>query len=193
MQRALADAGADVWVATDGPAAVRTARQSPPDVIILDLGMPEMDGWAVIAALKNAGVGDVPVVLQSSDDDLLSYERARREGVAAFLSKPFRLSQVIETCRRIINGARPLRGVAEREPERAVVQVRDADGNILTVGHVLDLAASGARLELEQRLAPGQRVSLTLHMSEGPQVREAEVRWATGVDGRYQHGVALRD
>jgi two-component system, OmpR family, response regulator len=193
LQRALADAGADVWVAPDGPGAVQTARQSPPDIIVLDLGMPGMDGWAVIAALKAAGVGNIPVVLQTSEGDYTSFERARREGVAAFLSKPFRLTQVIETCRRIVHGARPLQGVAEKEPDHPVVQVRDTQGNLLTSGHVLDLAPNGARLDLETPLSPGQRVTLTLHMAEALQERRAEVRWANKIDGRFHHGVALRD
>lgn len=193
LQRALADAGADVCVAPDGAAAVETAQRLSPDVILLDLGMPGMDGWAVIAALKAAGTGHIPVVLQTSTEDFPSYERARREGVAAFLSKPFRLSQVIESCRRICLGARPLQGVAEREPEAPLVQVRDAEGTLLTMGHVVDLAPHGARLDLAHALSLGQRVSLTLHVNGTPQVRQAEVRWARGVDGRFHHGLALRD
>lgn len=193
LQRALVDAGADVWVAPDGAAAVQTARNSAPDIILLDLGMPGMDGWAVIAALEAAGVGNIPVVLQTSEGDYTSYERARRVRVAAFISKPFRLSQVIETCRRIVHGARPLLGVGEKEPEQPVVQVRDAAGNLLTVGRVLDLARSGARLELEIPLSAGLGIALTLHMAEGLQERRAEVRWCNKVEGRFHHGVALRD
>ena len=193
LQRALADAGADVWVAPDGAAAVTTAKRLAPDMILLDLNMPGMDGWAVIAALKDAGVGQVPVVLQSSAVDFGTYERARKERVAAFLSKPFRLSQVIETCRRVAQGARPLLGVAEREPEPPVVHVRDAHGTLLTMGQVIDLAPSGARLDLAHPLSLGQMVSLTLHLNGVPEVRKAEVRWARGVGGRFHHGLALRE
>jgi CheY-like chemotaxis protein len=193
LQRALADAGADVWVAPDGAAAVQTAKRLSPDVILLDLAMPGMDGWAVISELQAAGVGAIPVVLQTSTEDFSSYERARKEGVAAFLSKPFRLSQVIETCRRIALGARPLQGVAEREPEAPLVQVRDHEGTLITMGHVIDLARHGARLDLAHPLNLGQLVSLTLHVNGTPEVREAEVRWANGVNGRYHHGLALRE
>jgi CheY-like chemotaxis protein len=193
LQRALKDAGADVWVAPDGAAAVLTARHESPDMILLDLAMPGMDGWAVIRALKEAGVAGIPVVLQTSTVDFSSYERARKEGIAAFVSKPFRLSHVIETCRRIAHGARPLQGVPETEPEAPLVQVRDPHGTLLTVGHVIDMAPRGTRLDLAHPLALGQMVSLTLHQNGTPEVRNAEVRWAQGVNGRYHHGLALRE
>lgn len=193
LQRALADAGADVWVAPDGGAAVQTAKRLAPDMILLDLNMPGMDGWAVIAALREAGVGQVPVVLLTSTVDFATFERARKERVAAFLSKPFRLSQVIETCRRIAHGARPLQGLPEREPEPPMVQVHDSIGTLLTVGQLLDLAPNGARLDLAHSLALGQKVSLTLHLNGVPEVRKAEVRWAQGVGGRFHHGVVLRE
>jgi CheY-like chemotaxis protein len=193
LQRALSDAGADVWVAPDGTAAVHTAKRLAPDVILLDLNMPGMDGWAVIAALKEAGVGQVPVVLQSSTVDFATFEKARKERVAAFLSKPFRLSQVIETCRRIAHGARPLQGVPEREPDPPIVQVHDAYGALITIGQLLDLAPNGARLDLAHALSLGQTVNLTLHVNGAPEVRKAEVRWAQGVGGRFHHGLALRE
>ena len=124
----LADEGYVVQTAGDGAEALRKARDLHPSLVLLDLMMPGMNGWQVIEALILAPeTAGIPVILQTTAEDLESFEKARRRGVAAFISKPFRLNEVIETCRRILEGARPLQGRSSLEHEGPAVWLREQD------------------------------------------------------------------
>lgn len=133
----------------------------------------------------------IPVVLQTSTEDFASFDRARKQGVAAFISKPFRLNEVIETCRRILEGARPLQGRSIASDEPLVAQIRDDQGNLLAVGRLVDRGGSGAQVDLESPLPLTRKVSLTVHEPSGAVTLEAEVRWVTRVGERYHHGLFI--
>jgi CheY-like chemotaxis protein len=187
---ALSEADAEVWNAADGPAALAALEASLPELILLDLMMPGMDGWQVIDRLvASPRTAAIPVVLQTSAADFQSFDRARRRGVAAFISKPFRLHEVVETCRRVLEGARPLQGRDECSKDSPAVQVRDPQGNLLAIGRLVDLAPGGAQAELETPLALSQRIVLTVHHRSGIVTLEAEVRWMSRVGERYLHGL----
>lgn len=194
LQVALEEAGADVWTAGDGPSALVILESALPDIILLDLVMPGMDGWGVLKALKaSPRTATIPVVLETSIHDLPSYTAARREGVAAFLSKPFRLNEVVETCRRILDGARPLQGKPAADTAAPEVQLRDGAGNLIGLGHLLDLAPRGAQVDLERPLAPAQAVTLVLSETSGSRTFPGEVRWVRKVGERFHHGFVLRE
>jgi CheY-like chemotaxis protein len=188
---ALTEAGADVSTAANGPDAIMMVGVAPPDLILLDLAMPGMTGWQVLEALKSSRkTAPIPVVLQTSAEDFASFDKARKLSVAAFVSKPFRLSEVVETCRRILGGARPLQGRPQPTPEEARVDVTDGAERLLTSGTLMDMATRGAQVDLEKPLTVGQRVTLVVR--EGAHAgkhHDAEIRWITQVDGRYQHGL----
>ena len=193
LETALSEAGAEVWSAPDGPAALASLESALPDLILLDLSMPAMDGWQVIDRLiASKRTSEIPVVLQTSAVDFTSFDRARRRGVAAFISKPFRLHELVETCRRILDGARPLQGRSTPLDAAPAVQVRDAQGNLLSMGRLLDLADRGAQAELESPLELAQHVVLTVHEPTGLVTLQAEVRWVTRSGDRYHHGLVLR-
>ena len=103
LETGLGDAGAEVS-GHGRRGRIRPLLESiEPELILLDLSMPGVTGWDVLESLRASGRRDgVPVILQTSADDFDSFDRARRLGVAAFISKPFRLGEVIETCRRVL-------------------------------------------------------------------------------------------
>jgi CheY-like chemotaxis protein len=191
LESALAEAGADVRTAPDGIAAIEMVALNPPELILLDLAMPGMGGWQVLESLQSSvKTSSIPVVLQTTAEDYGSFDRARKLKVAAFVSKPFRLSEVVETCRRILLGARPLQGRVEPPTTVPEVEARDAGGTALARGALIDLSESGAQVDLERPLQVGQRV--TLVVSDGGKARAPRatiVRWVTKVDGRYHHGL----
>lgn len=191
LETGLADAGAEVWTAGDGASALALLESMEPELILLDLSMPGVTGWEVLESLRAAG-RDVPVILQTSADDFDSFERARRLGVAAFVSKPFRLGEVVETCRRVLDGAVPLKGRAAPGGGLPLVQLRDPSGALLSTGRLLDLAPRGAQVDIDRALTPGQHVILTVHVAEGPLECPAEVRWVTQGGGGFQHGLAIK-
>jgi CheY-like chemotaxis protein len=87
--------GYDVGAAADGKKALASARLQHPDIILLDLMMPIMDGWQFRAAQKeDPTICDIPVVVVSALG-------SRRDiDAVAFIPKPFRVEQVLEAVER---------------------------------------------------------------------------------------------
>lgn len=87
LGRYLVRQGFEVWLAENGYEALDIVSQIKPDAIILDIFMPGMDGWEVLARLKqDPAVADVPVILASVDDD---QKHGFALGAADYLLKPF--------------------------------------------------------------------------------------------------------
>ena len=142
------------------------------------------------AQLERMAAWEINATLERLDGLALELERADPpERLAAFISKPFRLSDVVETCRRILGGARPLLGQAAQEPPAPSVQVRDGQDRLLAVGLLVDSDAGGAQIDLDAALGQGQQVVLTVIRSDGPERHQAEVRWVSGDGRRFVHGL----
>ena len=110
MQRFLTREGYRVETAASGEEGLRLARAAAPDVITLDVLMPGMDGWAVLAALKaDPRLADVPVIMLTIVDDRnLGYAL----GAAEYLVKPLDRDRLVEVIRR-------------HRPERPILVVDD--------------------------------------------------------------------
>src|SRR5262249_49317347 len=139
------------------------------------------------ASPRTAGI---PVVLETSAEDFPSYQRARRHGIAAFVSKPFRLAEVVETCRRILEGARPLQGRAEATETTPPAPLRHEANVPVVRGWLVEGDERGARVDRETPREVGRRVRLATQDSDA-EARRAEVRWVSPVAGRYHHGLAF--
>jgi len=95
---ALADEGFEVVPASNGEEALGLLRTFRPDVIVLDLMMPVMDGWQFAKELK-ARDEDIPIVLLSAARDLKAH--AREMNAADVIAKPFELSELIPKIERV--------------------------------------------------------------------------------------------
>jgi DNA-binding response OmpR family regulator len=85
----LRSAGYETSVAVDAVSAVGVARQFDPDLVLLDLGLPGGNGYAVLERLRSlASLAGVPVVVLSAWDREVNEPRALSEGATAFLAKP---------------------------------------------------------------------------------------------------------
>ena len=83
--------------AGDGAAAVRAAQEMKPDVVVLDLRLPCLDGWQVLAALQEeADLSEVPVVILTASADPRDRERARTARIADFVLKPLTADRLLE-------------------------------------------------------------------------------------------------
>jgi CheY-like chemotaxis protein len=95
-------AGHEVRVARDGPEALALADAQPPEVVLLDIGLPGMDGYEVAVRLRErdvlAGALLVAVTGYGQDEDR---RRARDAGIDLHLTKPV----AIEELRRVVAGA----------------------------------------------------------------------------------------
>jgi two-component system response regulator len=98
----LEDGGYAVRGATNGAEALEQLRQSRPDLIVLDLMMPVMDGWTFVEQCRRMQFcGDVPIVVTSASHDLpRTAERLRSMGVRTCLAKPFDVDGLLALVQR---------------------------------------------------------------------------------------------
>jgi two-component system response regulator MprA len=92
----LIEEGCEVDVAANGQEALEQVKAGLPDVILLDLNMPVMDGWAFREALRNLDQADRARIIVLTAD-FQSREKARRLGARACLTKPFELDDLLDT------------------------------------------------------------------------------------------------
>jgi CheY-like chemotaxis protein len=96
-------AGYRVLKAASGEAALETVEAEDPDVMVLDLRLPGIDGWEVIQSLSEMGCFPrIPVVLLSAQVDAATATRAVALGVHAHLAKPFSASELSQVLRRLV-------------------------------------------------------------------------------------------
>jgi CheY-like chemotaxis protein len=94
--------GYSVITTSEGSAAVTYASTQAPALILLDLMMPEMSGWQVVAALRDSPqTQQIPVVLLSARRDLPA--TARDLDVATFLEKPFDLDDLLSVVAQYVD------------------------------------------------------------------------------------------
>ncbi len=87
----------EVRGATTGTDALTVAAAHPPDVVILDLGLPDMDGTDVIAGLR--GWTDVPILVLSGRTDSLDKVEALDAGADDYVTKPFGMDELLARLR----------------------------------------------------------------------------------------------
>ena len=92
--------GYEVLEAADGEQAMERIRAHRPDVVLLDVMMPKMDGWQVLSAVKaDADLADIPVVMLTAKVQDQDQIRGWSQGAADYITKPFSplaLSQVLQ-------------------------------------------------------------------------------------------------
>jgi CheY-like chemotaxis protein len=95
--------GYRVREARDGRECVREALASPPDLLLVDLSMPELDGWGVLKALRaDEATRSVPLVAVTAFASEQDRRRAIEGGFDAYLSKPFRTKDLLDLVRRLL-------------------------------------------------------------------------------------------
>jgi two-component system, sensor histidine kinase and response regulator len=93
---ALGRLGHEIIPASDGPTALRRLALRPPDLILLDLLMPEMDGYEVCRRLReNPDWKDIPVIFLSAADDKDFIVRALESGGVDYITKPFNQAELV--------------------------------------------------------------------------------------------------
>jgi CheY-like chemotaxis protein len=87
----------DVAVTTrdDGPSGLAAVIELRPDVVILDIGLPKMDGWEVLVRIRaDESVSDVPVLVLTAHAEEESRKRADAGGADSFVTKPFQPAEL---------------------------------------------------------------------------------------------------
>jgi diguanylate cyclase (GGDEF)-like protein/PAS domain S-box-containing protein len=96
LSSTLIEQGYDVRGVVSGVMALRAARLAPPDLILLDIMMPELDGYQVCRQLKaSAQTRDIPVIFLSALDNTVDIIKAFTSGGVDYITKPFRVEEVL--------------------------------------------------------------------------------------------------
>jgi DNA-binding response OmpR family regulator len=93
----------EVLIATDGQAGLTAARQTHPDLVILDLMLPKMNGYEVCTMLKQDGQYEaIPVVLFTAKVQAKDEQIGRDCGANAYIRKPFQSKELLETIQSLL-------------------------------------------------------------------------------------------
>ena len=99
----LKGSGLKVIMAKDGVEALEIFDQHNPDLIVLDVVMPRMNGYEVCRKLKSDdGTKNVPVIMCSSKNEQFDRYWGMRQGADAYLTKPFKAGELIDTIKQLL-------------------------------------------------------------------------------------------
>lgn len=129
--------GFDVREAADGHQAVRLAQEFKPDLVLLDIMLPDIDGFEVLRRLRDTDP-DVPVLFLTAKDDLSDKLQGLNAGGDDYITKPFSLEEVVTRIRVVLRRTNPA------EVETAILKYQDLELNEDTY----DVTRAGRPVEL---------------------------------------------
>ena len=103
LEELLRSAGYGVTPARDGRAALRTFHESPTDLVVLDLSMPELDGFETLDRLRD--LSDVPVIMLTARDGEIDKVRGFRAGADDYVVKPFGRQELLARVEALLRRA----------------------------------------------------------------------------------------
>ncbi|MFP4006527.1 MAG: sensor histidine kinase [Spirulinaceae cyanobacterium] len=114
----LTEAGHEVRQAINGKQALRAVRYDPPDLILLDIRMPDMDGYQVCEELKKSeNTAHIPVIFLSALNESLDKVKAFSLGGADYIAKPFDVTEVLARVNNQLTIARQQNQLAQQNQE----------------------------------------------------------------------------
>jgi len=145
IKTVLGRAGFAVEIAPDGRQGLRAFHRLHPDVVLLDVGLPEMDGWQVLTRIRE--VSNVPVLMLTGHDLESEKVRGLRAGADDYLTKPFGNGELLARVQALLRRSRPAAGEANVYDD-GQVEI-DYDARLVRVdGHLVTLTPIEFRLLL---------------------------------------------
>ncbi len=157
---------ATVDTATDGAAALAAIQAAAPDIMLLDLEMPTMDGFGVLRALRaDPAYRDLPVIVVTGREDVDAVDRAFAAGATSFVVKPLNWRLLSHQLRYVHRTA-----LAEREAARSRAEL---------AAMLTRLAAHGANF-------------VAMAMARDPSLKAAAITFAKAADAALKHDDPVR-
>ena len=122
LSRALTERGHAVSSASTAMQALRVVLDCPPDLVILDLGLPDLDGYEMLRMLR--AISKIPVVIATARDDEAEIIRALDAGADDYVVKPFGVGQIEARVRAVLRRS----GAEDKQSEAVVVGGLRLDG-----------------------------------------------------------------
>lgn len=103
LRRLMADLGCIIAECTDGASALAAARERAPDVALVDVGLPDIDGFTLCRQLKaNPATADIPVIMVTARSDIADIERGFEAGALDYIRKPYHPRELVARVRNAI-------------------------------------------------------------------------------------------
>lgn len=166
LKEALPYYGYDVFTASDGIQALKLLSQNKFDIILLDVMMPNMNGWDTLKEIrKNVETKDVPVIMITAVDEEEKMVKGLRYGADDYIIKPFILQNLLARMEAVLRRTRR----QNREIPRKESHFTSSDNPLKTLTsrekEVLQLAAEGANnKEIAEKLVLSE-VTVKSHMN----------------------------
>ena len=161
LATSLRFAGFEVHAAGDGATALRLVKQVNPDLVVLDVMLPDMDGFTLTRRLREKG-HHVPVVFLTARDDTSDKVTGLTVGGDDYVTKPFSLEEVVARIRAVLRRTRPGDDVADDATLRYADLELDDDGHeVRRAGRTIDLSPTEFKLLRYLMLNAGRVLSKT--------------------------------
>ena len=148
-----------------GKLALESARAEPPDLILLDIMMPEMNGYEVCAQLKaDAALKDIPVIFISALDGTIDKVKAFRVGGVDYVTKPFQFEEVYARIQTHLE----LRRLGKLRDELTHMVIHDLGNPLMVIFSFLDIL----EFKEAQNLSDGARRFITLARLSAEELRD---------------------
>lgn len=199
VTRALTDLGHAVTTSSRGMAGLESAVDTQPDVVLLDLGLPDIDGLAVLAMLR--AVSEVPVIIITARDNDADIVKALDAGADDYVVKPFGVEQLEARLRAVLR--RSSSTVAEGPLVVGRLTIDPRTRQVSLEGEPIDLSRKEFDLLLALAQRPGEVVTKRELLSDvwrqtyggGDRTVDVHLSWLrrklgeTAADPRYLHSV----
>lgn len=155
LSHALSEAGYDVRGVVTGTMGLRAARLAIPDLILLDIRLPDLTGYEVCQQLKaDLRTGDIPVIFLSALDGTLDKVKAFRVGGIDYITKPFQLEEVL------------IRIQTHLSLQYAKTQIRELNADLEQRVHQRTAQLEDTNQQLLKEIAEREKVEVALRQSE---------------------------
>ena len=198
--------------AETGALALSLAAEQPPDLILLDLQLPDMDAYEVFRSFRqDPTTRRTPVVIVTEGEELARHRQAYAAGAQACIPKPVRRPALVATIEAVLAGARPKKATSgagekgaertqavsgERQSVRVPVSLPAVGWTPLFPGEVIEgvvrnVSAGGFMAELSVQLDPGCTVDLVLDTQRGAVELKGRVVWSSISGSLVRYGCAF--
>ena len=153
LQLYLEKEGYAVTIAEDGGQGMTKFRAIKPDLVLLDVMMPVMDGWTVCKTIRSES--NTPVIMRTAKGETDDKVNGLRSGADDYVTKPFEMRELIARIEAVLR--RTENGVAEKKPRRLVFDKL-----------VIDMEAFELQIDGKKVDAPPKEMELLFYLASSP-------------------------